>query len=271
MTLDAAERTTQDIKSVIEGVARGELNELRGVGFYNRTWITTERFCRIGDGVDSLEFYIHSLWHIYYQLALHTSSDSLEHSRIVLDIARIQGIGELVRPVSGPYGHDVARTRDGTLWVDLPFFVADMSKFWTTNYAALPGTQRLNFASFLAKTASVRVAKDKLCQIALMLFRNTFEEERDIGTKDDPDKNGPEHENMPLTVTQLLPAVAEWIREAGHVLLEIADSEWNACSSEFSAGGRAFKESPFYQRAAPGFSPMRWMFWIKKLRISLTG
>lgn len=259
------EQTTQDFKSTEDAVARGDLDKLRGVAFVSRTWLVTERFCRVGDGVDSLEGYIHSLWHIYYQLARHTATKSLEHTRIVLDIALIQGKGTLVRPVSGPYGHDVARTTDGILWVDLPFFVGDMSKFWTANYASMPCKQRVNFASFLAQTAAIRIAKDKLCQLALVLFRDTLEGGREIGTKDDPDQNGPERENVPLTVTQLLPAVGEWIDHAGHVLLELADKEWNECAGEFSAGGRAFKDSAYYQKAVPGFSAMRWMYWLKRL------
>jgi hypothetical protein len=150
-------------QNVRDCIARGELEEVRGGAFYNRTGIISERYCNLGDGVDSLEGYLHSLWHMYYQLARYTSHDSREHDRLVLDILRIQGLGPLTRPVSGNYGIDIARTVEGTLWNDLPYLVTDMTEFWINNCATMSGVQRLNYTSFLAKLASTRVSKDRIC------------------------------------------------------------------------------------------------------------
>ena len=83
--------------------------------FSNRTWVVTSRYCDIGDGVDSLEVHIHSLWYMYYELGRNISSESPEHEGIVLEILRIQGIGPLFRLARGACGIDIARTVDGTL------------------------------------------------------------------------------------------------------------------------------------------------------------
>lgn len=119
---------------------------------------------------------------MYYQLGLHTpyESETAEQDSLVLDILRIQGKGPLTRPVSGNYGIDIARTVDGTLWNDLPFLVSDMTDHWLKESGAMSAPQRLNVASFLAKLASNRVSKDRMCQVALLLFRYALENPQEI-------------------------------------------------------------------------------------------
>ncbi|KAJ5795142.1 hypothetical protein N7457_001741 [Penicillium paradoxum] len=256
--------SASDQQDVRECVARGEFEELRGAAFFNRTGIISERYCRIGDGVDSLEGYLHSLWHIYYQLSRHASHETPEQDRLVLDILRIQGKGPLTRPVSGVYGIEIARTAEGTLWNDLPFLVTDMTDFWADNCASLAGDQRLNFASFLAKLASTRVGKDRMCQIALILFRATLEERRDLQTSE-PDTEDPKRNLGDLTIAQLLPAVCAWITEAGQNLIQLSDVSWNDCSGTVGQGGQLFIQSELGQRSPIGFTPWRLMFWLKRL------
>lgn len=133
-SLDNVSRDEEDVRQC---AARGELEELRGAARFNRKWNVSNRYCNIGDGVDSLEGHLHSMWHIYYQLSRNASHESPEHDRLVLDIIRIQGLGPLTSPVPGLYGIDIARTVEGTLWNDLPFLVTDMTSFWINNYASL--------------------------------------------------------------------------------------------------------------------------------------
>lgn len=83
----------------------------------------SDRYCNVEDGVDSLEGYLHFLWHIYYQLSQHASYEASNHGGLVLDILRIHGKGPWTRPASGVYGIDIARTIEDTLWNDLPFLV----------------------------------------------------------------------------------------------------------------------------------------------------
>jgi hypothetical protein len=70
----------------------------------------------------------------------------------------------------------------------------------------MSSVQRLNFASFLAKLASTRVSKDRVCQIALVLFRWTFEERRRLCTTIDNEDENVTHNMQDLSIANLLPA-----------------------------------------------------------------
>jgi hypothetical protein len=258
------DREAKDMIDVCECAARGEFGELRGAAFYNRTWNVTERYCSLGDGIDFLVCHIHSMWHTYYQLGVHTEHDTYDQDRLVLDIVRIQGLGPLTRPVTGNYGIDVARTIDGTVWNDLPFLAMDMTEFWVKNCATLKNAQRLNLASFFAKLASTRVSKDRICQIGLVLFSSTFEERREI-VGGQPDELASHQWIATLDFKQLMPAVCAWIKEAGHVLIQLSEVSWNECPSKFGQGGQKFLESEFGKRSPAGFTPWRWMYWLKRL------
>lgn len=255
----------RDQESTRQSIARGEFKEVREVAFSNRTWVVTSRYCDIGDGADSLEGHIHSLWYMYYELGRNISSESPEHEGIVLDIIRIQGMGPLTRPVRGVSGIDIARTIDGTLWNDLPFLAGDMTDFWVNNGASMSGTHRLNFATFLAKLASARVVKDRLCQVALLIFRNLFESCQALRTGEYSDEEDPNRGIKQLEVFHLLPAAISWLKIASHNLLLLSEVYWNDCPSDISKGGEEFLESELGQRSPAGFSPWRYMFWLRRL------
>ncbi|KAJ5189543.1 hypothetical protein N7491_005872 [Penicillium cf. griseofulvum] len=261
--------TTDYVRRDHEGtrqcVARGQFETVRDMAFCNRTWVVTSRYCDIGDGVDSLEVYIHSLWYMYYELGRNISSDAPEHEGIVLDILRIQGMGPLIRPARGVYGIDIARTIDGTLWNDLPFLVSDMTNFWINHSASMSGIHRLNFATFLAKLASTRVSKDRMCQVALLIFRALFECPQALRTGEEPDEEDFSRGIKQLEVFHLLPAAVAWLKIASHNLLLLSEVCWNDCPSHFSKGGEDFLESGLGQRSPSGFSPWRYMFWLKRL------
>lgn len=261
-TIDYA-RTDQE--STRQSVARGELKEVRDAAFSNRTWVVTSRYCDTGDGVDSLDVYIHSLWYMYYELGRNISADSPEHDGIVLDIVRIQGMGPLTRPARGVYGIDIARTVDGTLWNDLPFLVGDMTDFWINHGASMSGTHRLNFSTFLAKLASTRVAKDRMCQVALLIFRSLFENPQELRTGEESDEEDLNRGTKQLEIFHLLPAAVAWLKIARHNLLLLSEVYWNDCPSHISKGGEEFLESELGQRSPAGFSPWRYMFWLKRL------
>ncbi|KAJ5671294.1 hypothetical protein N7507_000421 [Penicillium longicatenatum] len=261
-TIDHARR---DQEGTRQAIARGEFKEVRDMAFSNRTWVVTKRYCDIGDGVDSLEAHIHSLWYMYYELGRNISSESPEHEGIVLDILRIQGMGPLTRHARGVNGIDIARTVDGTLWNDLPFLVGDMTNFWVNHSASMSGTRRLNLATFLAKLASTRVAKDRLCQVALLIFRSLFESPRALRTGEESDEEDLNRGTRQLEVFHLLPAVVAWLKIASHNLLLLSEVYWNDCSSAISKGGEDFVESELGQRSPAGFSLWRYMFWLKRL------
>jgi hypothetical protein len=97
---------------------------MRRAAFYDRTSIVTERYCRIGDGLDSLESEVHSPWHIYYQLGRHTLHEMSDQDRLVLDILRIQGKRPLAWLVTGVLSKikqgDNPR-RSGIIWSTVSF------------------------------------------------------------------------------------------------------------------------------------------------------
>ena len=148
--------------------------------------------------------------------------------------------------------------------LDLPFLATDMTGFWIENCAALKNAQRLNLASFLAKLASTRVSKDRICQIALLLFCSTFEGRSSIDGGQ-PDELSSHQTISTLDLTQLMPSVCAWIKEAGHVLVQLSELSWNDCPSHIGQGGQHFLESDFGKRSPTGFTPWRWMYWLKRL------
>ncbi|GAQ07496.1 hypothetical protein ALT_4817 [Aspergillus lentulus] len=247
-----------------EAARAGDFDLLRSVA-HNRAWVMGQTYCRSRESIDSCEPYLHSLWYVYYQCARHVSHESFEQDRWVLDILRTRGRGPLTRPAPGA-GIDIARTPDGTVWNDLPFLATDMTELWINDCAAMDAKQRLNAASFLAKLASTRVANDRLCQIALILFRNTFESVRPLGSSNEPDDEDPRRTIHVMTIASLLPSACAWIREAGHNIILLSDVSWNDCSnSTIGRGGFTFVQSELGQRAAGGFSPWRWLYWLKRL------
>ncbi|KAE8377187.1 hypothetical protein BDV26DRAFT_264052 [Aspergillus bertholletiae] len=247
-----------------EAARAGDFDILRSVA-HNRAWIVGQKYCRSGDSIDSCERHLHSLWYVYYQCAKHISHESFEQDRWVLDILRTRGRGPLTRPAPGA-GIDIARTPDGTVWNDLPFLATDMTECWINSCAAMDSKQRLNAASFLAKLASTRIANDRLCQIALALFRHTFESVRPLGSSNEPDDEDHRRRIPELTIASLLPSACAWIREAGHNIILLSDASWNDCSnSTIGRGGFSFLESELGQRARGGFSPWRWLYWLKRL------
>lgn len=252
-----------DRESVRDAIKRGEFDDLRSAA-YNKTWYISERYCRIGDSVDSFEPILHDIWYIYYQGGCYLFYKNAEHDKLVLDVLRTKGRGPLMRPAPSGCGVDIARTPVGALWNDLPFFVTDMTDFWVNDCAKMEVKQRLNFASFLAKLASTRLDKDRLCQIALLVFRETFETERPLHIPDDTGEN-PSRIMHDLSISALLPAACAWIREAGYNIILLSDVSWNDCSSSIGQGGNTFLKSELGQRASAGFSPWRWMYWLKRL------
>ncbi|CAG8102331.1 unnamed protein product [Penicillium olsonii] len=263
--LPTGDYVLRDQEDARQSVARGDFKQVREIAFSNRTWVITSRYCSVEDDVDTLEDYIHPLWYMYYELGRNISCEDHEHGGIVLDILRIQGMGPSSRPAPGGRGIDIARTVDGTLWNDLPFFTSDMTALWAKNRATMSGTHRLNFATFLAKLASARVAKDQLCQIALLIFRELFEVGRDLRTGEQSDEEDLHRGTRNLEVLHLLPAAVAWLKEAGHNIILLSDVYWNDCSSDTGKGGRDFLESELGQRSPVGFSPWRYMFWLKRL------
>lgn len=113
--------------------------------------------------------------------------------------------------------------------------------------------------------ASTRVGKDKLCQIALILFRNLFEERQGLRSGEETDDEDPKRSMHQLEIFHLLPAAVAWLRHAGHNLILLSKVYWIDCPSIISRGGEKLIESEFGQRSPNGFSPWRYTYWLKRL------
>ncbi|OQD82850.1 hypothetical protein PENANT_c019G07335 [Penicillium antarcticum] len=133
------------------------------------------------------------------------------------------------------------------------------------DFPTMSGTHRFNFATFLAKLASTRVGKDRLCQIALILFRNLFEERQVLRSGDESDEEDSKRSMRQLEIFHLLPGAVAWLRHAGHNLALLSEVHWNDCPSVIGIGGQKFVESELGQRSPTGFSPWRYMYWLKRL------
>ncbi|KAF9892685.1 hypothetical protein FE257_001087 [Aspergillus nanangensis] len=234
-----------------DAAQKGQLDILQSVT-YNRAWYVAFSYCRSGDGIDECTKSLHDLCR--------------EQETLLLEILSIRGRGPLTRRAPGGVGVDIARTPDGTVWNDLPFFVTDMTEFWHREFAAMSITQRVNASTFLAKLASTRVANDRLCQIGLKTIRDTLETMRPLGSSNDPDEECPRRSLGSLPIAGLLPAACAWLREASHNIILLSDACWNdRTNSAIGNPGYLFVESELGQRSPGGFSPWRWLFWFKRL------
>ncbi|CAI7671123.1 unnamed protein product [Penicillium bialowiezense] len=166
---------------------------------------------------------------------------------------------------TGNYGINIARTVEGTVWNDVPFLVTDMTEARMSDFASMSGAQRLNFSSFLAKLASTRVSKNRMCQIAIILFRYIFEDLHEVCAFGEADNQSTDRTLRGLQLQQLLPSVFLWIKKAGDNLLLLSELSWDDCPSTIGHGGSLFVEPESGKQAGHGLSPWRWMFWLKRL------
>ncbi|KAI9934805.1 hypothetical protein AWENTII_005664 [Aspergillus wentii] len=94
-----------------------------------------------------------------------------------------------------------------------------MSHFRLNHAASMSGVHRLNCATFLAKLASARVAKDRLSQVALLIFRALFESPQALCTGQESDEEDLKRGTKQLAVFHLIPAAIAWLKIASHNLL----------------------------------------------------
>ncbi|PNY25569.1 Uncharacterized protein TCAP_04491 [Tolypocladium capitatum] len=250
-------------ESIREGIRRGDFDGLRGSMASSIANISS-RFCTVGNTKEELEPLLHDLWYACYQTAMHTSHSSAELDRLAFDLCLARGRGCLKSPAQS----------DGSFrsfpWEDLPFFVTDMTDFWINHCATMGATQRLNLSYFLAKLASTSLDYDGLCRVALVLFRDTFETVRPLGSLAELGNAtaSPDATIQDLSIAALLPAAYAWIRHAGLKIFQLSVISWNDCSVTIGKGGATFTESELGRKSTSpaGFSPWRWLHWMKRLQ-----
>lgn len=247
-----------------------------------------------------LDIDMHDLWHRYWHGAIHTAPDSPKLHRLVLGIieAREQGtftaggVGSQLIPAAEEMDEDDGRrqhlerhhdrtqatTSDGSrIWTDLPFLVADMTSHWAGDCATMSSAQRLSGAQFLALLAAAGAAPDDaMCGIALMVLREALETPRPLGRVGATMDSDPGRQMQDLSIADLLPAANAWLFAAGRKIVLLSDA---AAAREdlfpehvgglgpllVHAGDGGDATSTLGRELQGGFSPQRWMWWLRRL------
>ena len=212
---------------------------------------------------EAFEIDLHDLWFTYYQAAMNVSSASANQDRLAFQIVQAREQGVLLRHDSVERSTEPASTVEGIIWTDLPFLVPDMTGFWIQGCASMSGAQRVNFASFLAKLASVSLANDKLCGIALIVMRETLETKRSLGRLNEFDGEDTSRTIGEFSIASLLPTANTWLFNAGVKLVQLSDILWNDCPVDVGRTGDLLQQDSVVN--AVGFSPQRWIYWLRRL------
>lgn len=250
--------------------------EARADGDANKLWQAAgslssihRQYTRPGKPAAELEIDLHDLWFTYYHAAKNTLADNPMLDRLVVQILQAREVGPLRRASPA----DTASTSDGVIWADLPFLVPDMTFFWLEDWARMSADNRLGLSTFLAKLASVGVCRDRLCSIGLMLLRDTLETMRplggassnDDGKDSDKERSAENAARRPqdVTVAELLPAVNAWMFHAGYKVIQLADARW--IGDDGGLGPLLRADPSGSAMSAGGFSPERWIYWLKRM------
>lgn len=246
----------------------GDVNSLWAAA--NTRWIAINRkFIKPFGSIDALESGLHDLWFLFYVASKNILHSSPAMDRLVLQLPRAREQGCLKKQ-NQDGSVMIASTSDGIVWEDLPFLVTDMINFWQRDCASMSAAQRLNFAAFLAKLTSIGIS-DKICGIALLLFRQTLETPRPLGKLDKTSGEDSRRTLENLSIGDLLPLVNQWFLEAGMKIIQLSDQTWKDGPDDIIQPGVIYREDRHDAAITPsGFSADRWMFWLRRLDIIQT-
>ncbi|KAK0755961.1 hypothetical protein N5P37_011514 [Trichoderma harzianum] len=254
-----------DRMSIEEAIQKNDFDGLEGFADSKISFIN-ESYSREGKSVEELKYQLRCLWYVYYQAGKNISHTSPEQDTWVLHIVRLHGQGNLTRRAQSSHNGDeleIATTSAGIIWEDLPFFTADMTDFWVNDCATMSTDQRVDFSCFLAKLASTGV-DDNLCGIALLVFKDTFETVRPLGSFNDQSDEDPHRYLRDLTIAALFPAAQTWLLVAHNKIIQLSDKLLNSFDT-VRQDETTFTKSELGRRSSAAFSPWRWMYWLKRM------
>lgn len=104
-----------------------------------------------------------------------------------------------------------------------------------------------------------------MCQVAVVIFGCTFEQRQEIFPSEDKDEEDSHRSMGLLKLKHLLPAAHAWFKEASYNIIQLSEVSWNDCPSAIGQGGPWLLESELGKRSPIGFTPWRWMYWLKRL------
>lgn len=217
-----------------------------------------------GSSGDGYQDALHDMWWNFYLYSKFIPANSLAMFEHAFRLAQIQGQGTLMRFTARGGPLETAPTSEGMIWSDLPYFSSDMMKFWVRDFAGMSGTQRVNFSSFLAKLASIGLIEDKLCGVALMTFREALETPRALGEITNAEEDAARF-LTDLTICDFLPALQTWQDEAAKIILQLSGQSQSHFPDTSQEIGVLYRDDGSNTTKTPGFSPERWVFWLRRL------
>lgn len=245
-------------------------------GDKNTLWIsaisaisnTSLRYTRFNRPINEFVWDMHDLWHLFYHASMNINEDRPEQDRLVGQVLYARELGILKRKGKDMEVIGEAVTTQGKIWKDLPFLVEDMTDYWTRDCGTMTKSQRMNFASFLAKLSAVGVGESGLCGCALVILRETLETKRPLVNAVTPevleDGEHNRHGTENLSVADLLPAANMWLFKAGNKVIELSQNSEDLFPAQTGALGELAQAEGIVP-AHGGFSPQRWLFWLKRL------
>jgi hypothetical protein len=236
---------------------------------------TSLRYTRFQGSIQLFEWDMHDLWYLFIQASMNISSQSAEQDRLVGQILYARELGVLSRKGENMETNEEAVTRDGKIWKDLPFLVEDITDYWIQGCGSMSTDQRRNFASFLAKLSAVGVADNKLCGCALSVLRDTLESTRPLGKaapgpvvtserQGHQDELDDHRSTESLSIADLLPAANSWLFNAGHKIIQLSENTVDIFPAHVGMLGELARAEGVMPENG-GFSPQRWLFWVKRL------
>lgn len=222
------------------------------------------RMSRPGSSGDGHKDVLHELWWNFYIYSKFIPTNSAAMFRHAFQLAQVQGQGTLMRFTARGGPLETAPTSEGMIWSDLPYFASDMAKFWVKDFAGMSSAQRVNFSSFLAKLASIGLIEDKLCGIALITFREALETPRALGEITNVEEDSA-RSLTDLTICDFLPALLSWQDEAAKIILRLCGQSESHFPDTSQQLGVLYRDDGSDATKSPGFSPERWVFWLRRL------
>ncbi|KAI1840696.1 hypothetical protein JX265_007189 [Neoarthrinium moseri] len=214
-----------------------------------------------------LQYYVRCIWRILHDAARYCNGQYRD--RLIIEFLLIRGMGQISCFSISKEGRveesvPLSLGSGRMMWVDVPFFVEDMTRLWVQDCARISRDQRRNLTSFLA-TISGTGTLDQLCGVGLIVLRDAFETQREMGSLDDESGDAEDDERTmeSLRVLDLFDCARHWIMKAWDRFERLAAIEFSDFPAEVGQLGKLAKEAEIPDNG--GFSVERVQFWKMRL------
>ncbi|KAI5459356.1 hypothetical protein BGZ63DRAFT_406655 [Mariannaea sp. PMI_226] len=223
-------------------------------------------YCNYTIDVADIDECLHDAWDELFFAAKAIPCSSSELDRLVILILELREFGPLVRPARIGNDEEPAVMPTGErLWTDLPYFVADLRRFWENEAPILPGPELESLAAFTAKLCASGVFAQDLSWCELQLFKMVLEKENPPcgdcnSTKDSSGSDGISGDRVKACVQWLTYANFKLARLSIDGLSPNDMEQGNEVQESVSLGQIAVEAGV----KVNGFSLQRWLFWRQK-------